>query len=369
MRIGFDAKRFFNNASGLGNYSRDLIRILSTFVPQNDYILYTPSTSLERYANLVNPEQIKKPQGYINQNFPNLWRTKRIVSDLKRDEVNIFHGLSGEIPVDLAPAKIKSVVSMHDLIFMRYPELYHPIDRWIYKKKFAHACRRADKIVAISKQTKNDIVEFFDIPKEKIDIIYQGCHEAFKILKTDVEKQQLKNSLGLPDEFLLNVGTIEERKNALSIVKAIEHIDIPLVIVGRSTKYQLQLQEFIRKHQMENRVYFLSGLNMQELSVLYSAALAFIYPSIYEGFGIPIIEALYSGTPVITTDSGVFPEAGGPASLYVRSQDIEQIKHAIESILNDSNLQQEMSVKGLAHAQQFNDDNLAAQWEKQYLTL
>lgn len=369
MRIGFDAKRFFNNASGLGNYSRDLIRILSTFAPQNDYILYTPSTSVGRYANLVNPEQIKMPKGYINQNFPNLWRTKRIVSDLKRDQINIFHGLSGEIPVNLVRAQIKSIVSMHDLIFMRYPALYHPIDRWIYKKKFAHACRRADKIVAISKQTKNDIVEFFDIPHEKIDIIYQGCHEAFKIAKTAEERQQLKKSLGLPDEFLLNVGTIEERKNALSIVKAIEHIDIPLVIVGRSTKYQLQLQEFIRKHRMENRVYFLSGLNMQELSVLYSSAIAFIYPSIYEGFGIPIIEALYSGTPVITTDSGVFPEAGGPASLYVRAHDIGQIQHAIDSILSNTNLQQEMSVKGLAYAQQFNDDNLAAQWEKQYLTL
>jgi len=369
MRIGFDAKRFFNNTSGLGNYSRDLIRILSKFVPQNDYLLYTAKTSIERYFNLVNPEQIRTPQGYISQNFPNLWRTKRIVSDLKRDQIAIFHGLSGEIPVDLASAGIKSIVSMHDLIFMRYPSLYHPIDRWIYKKKFAHACHQADKIIAISKQTKNDIIEFFDIPPEKIAIIYQGCHEAFKIEKTDIEKEALKKRLGLPDEFLLNVGTIEERKNALSIVKAIENIDIPLVIVGKSTKYQLQLKEFISKHQMEHRVYFLSGLDMQELSILYSSALAFIYPSIYEGFGIPIIEALYSGTPVITTDSGVFPEAGGPFSQYVSPHDIENIRHTVKTVIEDSMLRQDMRIKGLDYVQKFNDEHLASQWAEQYLTL
>ena len=120
---------------------------------------------------------------------------------------------------------------------------------------------------------------------------------------------------------------------------------------------------------MENRVYFLSGLNMQELSVLYSSALAFIYPSIYEGFGIPIIEALYSGTPVITTDSGVFPEAGGPFSQYVSPYDIENIRYTIKTVINDSMLRQEMSIRGLEYAQQFNDDHLAVQWEKQYLTL
>ncbi|MDM1293474.1 glycosyltransferase family 4 protein [Sphingobacterium sp. N143] len=369
MKIGFDAKRFFNNTSGLGNYSRDLVRILSKFVPQNDYLLYTPKTSIEHYTNLVDSKQIKVPHGYINRHFPNYWRTKRIVSDLKKDQIAIFHGLSGEIPVDLGAAQVKSIVSMHDLIFMRYPALYRPIDRWIYQKKFAYACRQSDKIVAISKQTKNDIIEFFNIPEEKINIIYQGCHEAFKTEKTAAEKEALKKRLGLPNEFLLNVGTIEERKNALSIVKAIENIDIPLVIVGKSTKYQLQLKEFIDKHQMNHRVHFLSGLNMQELSVLYSSALAFIYPSIYEGFGIPIIEALYSGTPVITTNSGVFPEAGGPFSQYVSPHDIEDIRHSINRVIEDTALRQEMRIKGLAYAQQFNDEHLAAQWNAQYLAL
>ncbi len=369
MRIGFDAKRYFLNKTGLGNYSRDLIRILEKYAPDNEYLKYTPKISDQYINQAISKKNTRLPQGFINTTWPNLWRNQRIVDDLKKDKVDIFHGLSGEIPLGLAKANVKSIVTIHDLIFLRHPELYHPIDRWIYKKKFRHACETSDRIVAISQCTKNDIVDLFHIPEEKIDIIYQGCHEAFKIKKTADEKLQLKKRLGLPDEFILNVGTLEERKNAISIVKAIEHIDIPLVIVGKRTKYQLQLQDFIHSHRMENRVYFLSGMNMQELSVLYSSALAFIYPSIYEGFGIPIIEALFSGTPVITTNSGVFPEAGGPASLYVGPHDIDQIRHAIESIINDSNLQQEMRAKGLAHAQQFNDDKLAAQWKKQYLTL
>ncbi|MEZ0452613.1 glycosyltransferase family 1 protein [Sphingobacterium thalpophilum] len=369
MRIGFDAKRYFLNKTGLGNYSRDLVRILEKYVPQNDYIKYTTKTGSYIIDHPEIAQTTRLPEGFINTTWPNLWRNRRIVQDLKKDQIDIFHGLSGEIPLGLGKTGIKSIVTIHDLIFMRHPELYHPIDRWIYKKKFRHACEASDRIIAISKQTKEDIIEFFNIHEGKIEVIYQGCHEAFKLEKTNEEKRILKKKLDLPNQFLLNVGTVEERKNALSIVKAITNIDIPLVIVGKSTKYSRQLQDFVAQHQMKNRVYFLSGLNMQELSVLYASALAFIYPSIYEGFGIPIIEALYSGTPVITTKSGVFPEAGGPSSLYVSPHDINEIQYAIESVIFSTSLRNKMIADGLIYAQRFNDEYLARQWETQYLAL
>lgn len=366
LRIGFDAKRFFNNHTGLGNYSRDLIRILRSNNPEIEYLLYTPQTGKSHYNNLVPDRIIKRPSGFINRILPSNWRSNRIVKDLEHDQIDIYHGLSGEIPIGLDKTSIKSVVTIHDLIFIRYPELYKKIDRTLYHKKFKYACEHADQIVAISEQTKLDIVDFFHISKDKIKVIYQGCHESFKSVKSEEEKQTLIKKLGLPNEFILNVGTIEPRKNAFSIVQAIKDKEIPLVIVGKQTAYSKEIQAFVTQHNMENRIIFLQGLSMHELSILYSIAKIFVYPSIFEGFGIPIIEALYSGTPVITTKSGVFPEAGGPFSHYIDPNDITQLSLSIDSILNSPERQEIMSQKGIAFAQQFNDEILAAQWNTLY---
>lgn len=369
MRIGFDAKRYFLNKTGLGNYSRDLIRILEKYAPENEYLKYTPKIGDQYINQSATQDNIRLPQGFINSTWPNLWRNQRIVHDLKKDKIDIFHGLSGEIPLGLAKAHIKSIVTIHDLIFLRHPELYHPIDRWIYKKKFRHACEASDRIVAISECTKNDIVDLFHIAVEKIDVVYQGCHEAFKPLKTEEQKAELRNKLKLPKEFLLNVGTIEPRKNILPTVKAIKDIDIPLVIVGKPTRYHQEIMDYIRQNNMENRIFFFQGLAMEELAVLYASATIFIYPSIYEGFGIPIIEALYSGTPVITSKMGVFPEAGGPASCYIDPKDVSEIQRAITTLLADSAKRYEMIEKGLEFVQKFNDDQVAKQMASIYAKL
>jgi glycosyltransferase involved in cell wall biosynthesis len=365
-KIGFDAKRFFNNYTGLGNYSRDLIRILLSNYPEQEFLLYTPQIGIPQYSDLVPNSVIRRPSGFLNKILTSNWRTNRIINDLKRDEIDIYHGLSGEIPIGLDKTSITSVVTIHDLIFIRYPELYKKIDRTLYHKKFKYACEHADQIVAISEQTKLDIIEFFNIHENKVKVIYQGCHESFKSVKSEQEKQTLIKKLGLPQEFILNVGTIESRKNAFSIVQAIKDKDISLVIVGKQTAYTKEIKSYIVAHNMEKRVFFLQGLTMYELSILYSIAKIFVYPSIFEGFGIPIIEALYSGTPVITTNSGVFPEAGGPFSQYIDPNDINQLSLSIDSILNSPERQEIMSQKGLAYAQQFNDEILAAQWMDLY---
>jgi len=360
---------FFLNKTGLGNYSRDLVRILEKYVPENEYIKYTTKTGNYDIESQNLKKTTRLPEGFINTTWPNLWRNRRIVHDLKKDKIDIFHGLSGEIPSGLSKAHIKSIVTIHDLIFMRHPELYHPIDRWIYKKKFKHACEAADRIIAISECTKNDIIDLFHIAEDKIDIVYQGCHESFKTVKSEEQKLAIKEKLGLPQEFLLNVGTIEVRKNILPVIKAIKDLAIPLVIVGKPTRYHQEIMDYIAQNKMENKVYFFQGLEMEELAVLYAAATIFIYPSIYEGFGIPIIEALYSGTPVITSKMGVFPEAGGPSSCYVDPMDISQIHDAIKSLLQDTDKRQEMSVKGLEFVQKFNDDRVAQQMSSIYSTL
>ncbi len=361
MRIGFDAKRFFFNNTGLGNYSRDLIRMLELHYPEHTYIKYTPKIPKLPFVTNDFSENIKGPTKKRDTLFPGVWRQKWIVEDLVADNIDIFHGLSGEIPIGLKKKHIRSVVSIHDLIFLRFPEWYNPVDRFVYNKKFKYACNHADKIIAISQQTKNDIIHFYNIPPEKIEVIYQGCHPAFKTIKTADEKERVRKKYNLPDSFILNVGSIEPRKNAFQIVKAIENLDIPLVIIGKETKYSQEIKQYIRRKNLHNRVFILQGFTMEELSTVYAMAEIFVYPSKYEGFGIPIIEALYSGTPVITTNSGVFSEAGGPFSRYVNPNNPEELSQAISTILSNNDLRHEMTANGLYFAQRFNDDNIASQ--------
>ncbi len=368
MNIGYDAKRIFHNNTGLGNYSRDLVRILSSYYPDNQYFLYNPKPAKINRLEIKNNMIIRQPQGFISKKIPSLWRSKLIVNDLKKDKIKIYHGLSGELPVGIDKTPIKSVVTIHDLIFLRYPELYKPIDRKIYTQKFKKACQIADKIVAISEQTKKDIIDFFKIPAEQIDVIYQGCHQVFKTLYLDKAKQEVKQKYNLPDEFILNVGTIEPRKNAFTIVKAIKDTDYHLVLVGRKTPYASEIQKYIEENNMQNRIHFLEGLSLKEFAIIYQSAKLFVYPSIYEGFGIPIIEALFSKIPVITNKNGVFSEAGGEFSYYLEDVYNEfEMQDLIIKIYQ--NPDKERIDKAHRFAQKFDDDVIAKQWINLYKSL
>jgi glycosyltransferase involved in cell wall biosynthesis len=251
---------------------------------------------------------------------------------------------------------------------MKHPEWYKPIDRKIYYQKFLKAVNTADKIVAISKNTKNDIVEYSNIAPEKIEVIYQVCHQVFKQPVSDKFKKSIKEKYNLPDNFLLNVGTIEPRKNAFTIVKSIRQTNYHLVLVGRQTKYTEEIIKYIHQHNMYNQITFLQGLTLEELATVYQMADIFIYPSKYEGFGIPIIEALYSKTPVITNKYGVFSEAGGEYSYYLNDVNDEiEMRKIIDLIYQ--NKDQNRILAAYDFVQQFNDDVIAEKWMNLYQKL
>ncbi len=367
MRIGYDAKRIFHNTTGLGNYGRDLVRIMASFFPENEYVLYNPYQAKTQRFEPKENMRIKYPSGIYSM-FPSLWRSKGIIKDLKKDRIELYHGLSGELPWGISRTGIPSVVTVHDVIFMRFPEWYKSIDRSIYKKKFLRAVNEANKIVAISKQTRDDIVEFSNINPEKVEVIYQGCHPIFKS-DIPVDYQfQVQEKYALPVEFALYVGTIEPRKNAFTIVKAMKDLPYHLVLAGKETDYARQIRAYIKSHGMSDRIRFLGNLDLNELAAMYRLAKVFIYPSIYEGFGIPIIESLYSGTPVITNAKGVFPEAAGPGGIYLENvfdenEMREKIRFAMENDLTD------YVRKGREFVKKFDDENIARQWMEVYKSL
>ncbi len=370
MIIGFDAKRAFANYTGLGNYSRYVIDNLSTFFPDHHYRLYAPKqTANPGMALLRERENISFvfPKG-LYARFSSLWRTKGIPADLLRDGVQLYHGLSNELPVGLRKKGIRSVVTIHDLIFMRYPQFYKAPDRAIYTRKFKYACREADHIVAVSECTKREIVSYFGTDPAKISVIYQGCDASFGKKLPYEEKQQVCRKYQLPDTFILNVGTIESRKNLLLAVKALSRIDqsVHLVAVGRQTSYADELKRYAAAHGLEQRVHLFSGIPLADLPALYQSAAVFVYPSFFEGFGIPIIEALHSGTPVIAATGSCLEEAGGEHSVYVDPTSDEQLAEAVRNILSDIKLQAKMIAEGQKYVAKFDDRLLAGQMMELY---
>ena len=371
MRIGFDAKRAFTNFTGLGNYSRDTFRILNSFYSENDYFLYTPKATLnQRLKFLKNQSKIKirSPKKILDKVFSAFWRTKNLIKDLKKDNLDIYHGLSHELPIGIENTNIKSIVTVHDLIYLRYPNLFSSIDLKIYDKKFRSACKRANKIIAVSQQTKKDIIDYFSISEDKIEVVYQGCNEVFK--KTRNNKELIKNKFQLFEKYLLYVGSIEERKNLITLLKVLK--DLPnkkLIVIGDGTRYKKKCMNFIHDNNLSNRIKILSGLNLNDMASIYQNAEMLIYPSIFEGFGIPILEALYSKIPVITSKGGCFIEAGGPDSIYINPLSKEDIIKAINKIDNNSEIREKMIANGLKYAENFSDQNIANNLMKVYQSL
>ncbi|MDR3652943.1 MAG: glycosyltransferase family 1 protein [Paludibacter sp.] len=360
MRIGFDAKRLFCNHRGLGNYSRDLIRILNQYYPENQYDLFTPEVKIDFPINSQNT-QIIQPSGIYKVLPSSIWRSIGIKSDIKKHGDDIFHGLSQELPIGIEKIPIKKVITFHDAIFIRYPELYPASYRKIFTAKNMQSCRISDKIIAISEQSRQDAIEFFKADPTKVEVVYQGCNNIFRQKATVEEKDQIKSKYNLPTDYLLFVGAIEPRKNLATILQAIyqEKIDIPLVVVGRQTNYTAELRELSIKLKLSNRVFFLHQVETKDLPAIYQLAQLFIYPSIFEGFGIPILEALCSETPVITSTGSCFEETGGEFSQYVDPQNAQEIGTAIVKVLQDLNLQKTMKKQGLIHAEKFTDDKIA----------
>ncbi|MBT8219417.1 MAG: glycosyltransferase family 4 protein [Bacteroidia bacterium] len=370
MKIGYDAKRIFHNATGLGNYSRDMIRILSATYPEHQYLLYNPKPGkIDRLKPDGSIVQEHRPNSWIWRQLNSLWRQGPILKQADKDNIDIYHGLSGELPRGIDSANFKSVVTIHDLIFVTHPEMYKPADRKIYFNKFKYAADQADVVIAISEQTKADITQYLGTDPSKIKVVYQTCHPLFKSRIDPEEAKQIRYKHALPQEFIITVGTIEPRKNLLSLLKAVKDSNYHVAAIGQPTKYFKEVSEYIAKNGMKDRMHFIHDIQLPDLAALYQQAKMMVYPSLVEGFGIPIIEALYTKTPVICHEKGVFPEAAGPSSVYIDMNNIKQIRYAIDKVWNDRIQQHNMTTDGLAFVQRFNDDVIARDMMNVYLQL
>ena len=362
IRIAFDAKRAYHNHRGLGNYSRDVIRLLTTYAPENEYLLYAQPTDLYTFPHT----QTISPRGVWSL-MPSLWRSFGCVNDL--DGVDVYWGLSGELPFGIHRKPLKKVVTVHDAIFLRYPELYSAGYRRLFARKVQYACEHADLIIAISEQTKRDIMDFFHADERKIRVVYQGCNNRFRKPVSENSVQTVKQKYALPDNYLLAVGAIEPRKNMQNLIEAISlaGIDLPLVAVGAQSKYALQMSNMAKERKVE--LIFLHNLHFADLPAVYKGAEVFCYPSIFEGFGIPILEAMCVGTPVLTSTGSCFAETGGNAARYANPMHPEEIAQQLADILSSSQIRQAMIEKGYEQANLFADETVASNLIRAYQSI
>ena len=389
MTIGFDAKRIVRNATGLGSYSRTLINSLTATDADTRFILYAPDEGRDDLRQQIAERpnvtfsfrsQESEPSGQKSYLSPlsslfsplkkSLWRSRGIVNDLQRDGVQLYHGLSGELPTGLRKAGIPGIVTIHDLIFLRHPEYYNPIDVFLYRRKFRATLREAQRIVAISECTKRDILAFSDFPEDRIDVIYQSCGTRFRQTATDEERAEVRDLYHLPERYILSVGTIEPRKNALLAVEALLQpslSDIHLVLVGRQTSYvRKHILPFAERNSLSGRIHLLSGVPNDHLPAIYQQALCFVYPSRYEGFGIPIIEAIQSRLPVVAATGSCLEEAGGPDCLYVHPDDAKALAEAVSRSLPGAEGREERIERSLQYIQRFENNDIAQQMLAEY---
>lgn len=359
MNIGFEAKRIFQNCSGLGNYGRNTINLLDRFYPENKYKLFAPK--LTNLYMLPDSAEVISPKTFFSQYFRSYWRLHQVAKLLSENNINIFHGLSHALPYGIEKTGIPSVVTIHDLIFMRFPEFYKRIDRKMYRSIYLSSCQRATKIIAISEQTKADLITYFGIEPSKIEVLYQSCDTRFYNRVGEELKSSVRLKLNLPEKFILSVGTIEQRKNQLAILKAVakEKLDIMVVILGKPTDYINELNQFINESGIQKQVLFLQNTTTEELQTIYQMAEVMVYPSFFEGFGLPVLEAQASGCPVITSNVSSLPEAGGDGALYINPGDAAEIGQALSNLLSDQQFRNELIQKGSVNAELFSEKHVA----------
>lgn len=366
LTIGFDGKRALHNFTGLGNYSRFVVETMARSYPECRFVLFTsrePRDERVRYLLELPNVEVVTPRSAVWKPLRGVWRHRwGLTSAIRRSGVDLYHGLSNELPFDIRRAGVPSVVTIHDLIFRTFPGNYKAVDRRLYDMKFRSAARKATRVVAISERTRHDIERFYGVPSGRIDVIYQGCAPLFSRPADDDTRRRVAQLYRLPERYIICVGTIEQRKNQRLVAEAMAALppDVSLVLVGRGRNgYDDELRRLCAALGVSDRVIHLQGVPTEHLPALYAMAQVAAYPSFYEGFGLPVIEALSCGVPVVAATGSCLEEAGGEGALYVDPRSPEEMADALRRLLCDDALRRRMVEAGRRHIAAFDPRHFA----------
>lgn len=355
MRIGIDARML--RYSGIGKYIQNLIENLAKIDRKNQYILFCKEADLRickiKQENF-NFRVVKTPLFSLREQLS-------LPTMIKKNRLDIFHTPHFNIPL-FSP--VKKMVTIHDLIPLIFPGARSSwLSRTYYRFMNSQVVKKAGKIIAVSKNTERDLLKFFKVPEGKIEVIYEAVSGRFKPVNDVKSLEEIKKKFNITKRFLLYVGLKELHKNLVSLIKILEilkkkmGLDIQLVIVGKRDPRFTQAEETAKELDLEGDVLFLGEVSDEDVVLLYNAAQIFLFPSLYEGFGLPPLEAMACGTPVISSNTSSLPEVLGDAAILINPRDIDEWAKKIRKVLTDEDLRKKLKQKGLGRVKQFS-------WEK-----
>lgn len=364
MRIGIDIRVIGKNRTGDEVYFFNLVKNLTAIDNINEYFLFTDRDPKKDSALKKETERLELGSNFkiVFLNSPNRfwWNLWALPNYLKKNPVDIFH--TQYIAPFWLPKNTKLVLTIHDISFNFFPEYIKKLDLFFLKTLLARGIRRADKIITVSASERRQIVDFYKIPLKKVDFTYDGVDfEKFSQNFSDEQKNAIRAKYKLPQKFLLYLGTLQPRKNILVIIEALKNLDLQLVLAGNreAHNFDQKIDEAIEKNGLQDKIIFAGWIDEEDKPILLQMADCFVFPSLYEGFGIPIIEAMSAGTPIICSDIPVFREIGKDAALFCDPKNSQQFAENISKILTDQSLRKKLVRSGIENARNFTWQNTA----------
>jgi len=353
MHIGIEASAFYKNIAGSGVYARNLIHTLNQ--------MYGADNTISFYSSRRESEiDLEKKRGVLARWITGIkdlfWTQIVLPLRLKRDRVDVLFGPSFFGPV-FSPCPL--VVTILDLGFIRFPHTVDLLLRIYLRFIIPLVKRKADVIVTISDFSKSEIVELLKVPEDKIQVIYPARADSFGVKRDEDKLKRVKNQYKLPDVFILNVGTLEPRKNIVTLIKAFGNlknndlIEHSLVLCGPKGWYYQEIFHAITEWGLEKDVHYIGYIPESDLPYMYNLAQVFVYPSAYEGFGLPVLEAMACGCPVITSNTASLPEVVGGAAILVDPENCQELEQSLLRLVKDELLRSKLGAQGVERAKVF----------------
>lgn len=359
MRIALDATAMPKRLAGAGYYSAELMSHIPQFDSSNEYIAWVGNGADE----LDQPSGTNWTTKHLNRSplVRLLWQQLVFPRLLRSNRVDLLHSLHYSVPLY---SSTPYVVTFHDMTFFLFPELHQRYRRLYFNMMMRGSARGARKIIAVSENTRQDIIRIFDVAPERVVTIHSGISSDFRKVTDTGEIEYVRSKYGLPSKYVLSVGLIEPRKNLSTLIRAFGRLDEndtahSLVVVGDKGWMYEGVFDLAQQLERSKRIIFTGYVPRKDLAAIYSSADLFVYPSLYEGFGLPVLEAMACGTPVITSNLSALPEIAGDSAVLVSPRNEAEITEAILRVLSDRALHAELSSKGLQHSRLFSWDATA----------
>ena len=363
MNIAIDLTPIPPQKTGVGIYAVNLIRALGNFDNKNQYWIFVKNSHSQDFDPKRENFHIVIYSNILQNKFLRLaWEQVVLPIQLWRKKIELLHSIHYTTPL-FAPCK--RVITFHDMTFFLFPEKHVFIKKIFFRVIIPFSAKKANRLIAVSESTKKDIETILGIDGGKIDVVYETIDKIFRPIEKSFAISQIKEKYKIKDKFILYVGVLEPRKNISTLIKAYANlifgnkINHQLIIVGKKGWGCQEIFKIVQNLNLSKKVIFTGYLSEKELVFLYNGADLFVYPSLYEGFGIPPLEALACGTPVLSSNISSIPEVVGEEGILVNPHNIEEISESMYRVLTDEKLRNVLKEKGIRRAKEFSEEKLA----------